>query len=251
MGCRVDIELYLRVLWRFRFLMIAGFLLAVALAFLSVVRVSPGGEPRFSFREDEEWVSRALLLVTEQGFPLGQTRFDNEEESISMAARFAELATIYARLATSDQVRALMLREGPIDEDKELIEAAAVLSNQWNSNSAPLPLISISAYATTGERAAQLALRATAAFREYLAAEQDANEIPAKKRVVMTEVNRSVPPELLAGRSKTLPVVVFLTIMLAVVGIAFLVENLRPRVRTARADEATVTPLPDSTRRTA
>jgi hypothetical protein len=248
----VDIELYLRVLWRFRWLMIAGFLLAVALAFLSVVRVSPGGSPTFSFREDEEWVSRALLLVTEHGFPLGQTRLEGEEDtSVSMAARFAELATIYARLATSDQVRDLMLQKGPIDEDKELIEAAAVLSNQWNSNSPPLPLISISAYATTGKRAEELALRATAAFRQYLAAEQDANEIPVKNRVVVSEVNRSVPPEVLAGRSKTLPVVVFLTIMLAVVGIAFLIENLRPRVRTPRADAATVTPLPDSTRRTA
>ena len=248
----MDIELYLRVLWRFRFLMVAGFLLALSLAFLSVVRVSPGGSPTFSFREDEEWVSRALLLVTEEGFPLGQTRLESEEESsVSMAARFAELATIYARLATSDQVRSIMLQKGPIDEDKELIEAAAVLSNQWNSNSPPLPLIAISAYATSDTRAAELALRATAAFRQYLAAEQDANKIPAKNRVVVAEVNRSVPPEVLAGRSKTLPVVVFLTIMMGVIGIAFLIENLRPRVRAPRADEATVTPLPDSTRRTA
>ncbi len=36
---------------------------------------------------------------------------------------------------------------------------------------------------------------------------------------------------LLEGRSKTVPIVVFLTVMLAVIGLAFILENLRPRVR--------------------
>ena len=34
---------------------------------------------------------------------------------------------------------------------------------------------------------------------------------------------------MLEGRSKTIPIVVFLTVMLAFVGLAFILENLRPR----------------------
>jgi hypothetical protein len=245
----VDLELYLRVLWRFRLLVAVGFLLAVALSVLAVVRVNPLASPAFTYRENEEWVSRSMLLLTERGFPVGRSRFETEEEAQS-SGRFADLAALYARLANGDEVRALMLKQGPIDDENEFIEAAAVLSNQWNSNSPPLPLVSISAFAPTPERAAELARRETAAFREYLARQQEANRIPDERRVLVSEINRSTPPELLKARSKTLPAVVFMTIALAVIGLAFLLENLRPRVRAPRA-EATVAAFPDAARRSA
>ena len=37
----MDFKLYARVLWRFRMLVVAGLLLAVTLAFLSIVKVTP------------------------------------------------------------------------------------------------------------------------------------------------------------------------------------------------------------------
>ena len=68
----MDLKLYLRVLWRFRILMAAGALLAATLAFLSFVRVDPGGSPLLSYRDDEQWVTYSMLFVTQQGFPWGR-----------------------------------------------------------------------------------------------------------------------------------------------------------------------------------
>ena len=245
----MDLELYLRVLWRFKLLIAAGFLVAAGLAFLSVVRVSPGGSPALSYREDEVWVGRAMLLLTEQGFPVGRASFETEEEGMN-AGRTGELSPIYARLATSDAVRSLVLAEGPIDDTTEYIEVTPVLANPWNSNSAPLPILQINSYATTPERAKELTKREIHAFQQYLASEQDANKIPRETRVLVTEMQTALPPELLTARSKTLPVVVFMTIMLGFIGLAFLCENLRPRVRVA-AEEGSVAPVADLARRSA
>ena len=128
-----------------------------------------------------------------------------------------------------------------------------MLSNPWNSNSSPLPIVQVNSYATTPERAKELTKRQIDAFRRYLAREQEANAIPEEKRVLITEMQTAMPAELLTGRSKTLPVVVFMTVMLGFVGLAFLLENLRPRVRPALEVSRAVAPAPvaDLTRRTA
>jgi capsular polysaccharide biosynthesis protein len=44
-------------------------------------------------------------------------------------------------------------------------------------------------------------------------------------------ITKADPPVLVKGRSKTLPVVVFVTVLLGVVGLVFMLENLRPRIR--------------------
>jgi hypothetical protein len=40
-----------------------------------------------------------------------------------------------------------------------------------------------------------------------------------------------------APRKKTTPIVVFLTVLLAAIGLAFVLENLRPRIRALAAEE--------------
>ena len=50
----MDLQLYMRVLWRFRLLVGAGLLLATGLALLSFASVGPGG---FSYREQELWAN--------------------------------------------------------------------------------------------------------------------------------------------------------------------------------------------------
>jgi hypothetical protein len=53
-------------------------------------------------------------------------------------------------------------------------------------------------------------------------------------------VNTPSTPVLSAGRSKTVPAIVFLAVMAVAIGICFLLENVRPavpRLRSADADE--------------
>jgi len=95
-----------------------------------------------------------------------------------------------------------------------------------------------------------LVKRATSAFRAYLAAQQAASNIAPADRVVLSTVDRPGRTKLLADRSKTLPIVVFLTVALATIAICFILENLRPRIR-AVTGEVMPDRVPDAPPRTA
>jgi hypothetical protein len=225
----MDLQLYLRVMWRFRLLVVSGFLLAVSLALFSVVSVGEGG---LRYREPQLWASSTRLLVTQRGFPWGRAVADEavvEQQAEQLGLRFANpdrfisLAFLYAELATSDPVKRLIRRDGPING--ELFAGAVVQQN------VTLPLVDIEAVTTDPGRSIALSRRATEAFETYLRQQQNANDVPATDRVVVQVLSRSRGAWLFQGRSTTLPIIIFLTVMIATIGLAFILENLRPRVR--------------------
>jgi hypothetical protein len=238
----MDLHLYVRVLWRFRLIVLSGLLVAVTLAAFAFVR--PGfedGSMSFTYRDQEQWLSRATLLVTEEKFPEGRAVFEQEIPAFSEKARtitpefapsnrFIELANLYAfGFATSDAVRQMVGRSGPVDG---AVQAFPMVTN----TDAPLPLVAIEATASTPESAVRLAERTTAAFRQYLRSEQERSGIPEEERVFLQTMKSPGEVQLVEGRSKTLPIVIFMTVMLAAVGLAFILENLRPRVRAVPSD---------------
>lgn len=239
----MDLRLYAQVFWRFRLLMAAGFAIAFMLAFLAMVKVSPSGKPHLTYRSNEQWLSYSTLFITQPGFPWGRSIIPTKAQAEQAAAaksgvtfadpsRFSDLAVLYAQLATSDQVRSIMRRGGKIDGD---VSAQPVTAND-NPFAAALPLIRISVVAKTQGRATSLVERATDAFRKFLSDQQAANQIPASQRVVVSVVQRHEKPKLLQGRSRTVPIVVFLAIMILFGALAFVLENLRPRVRPVAAE---------------
>jgi hypothetical protein len=233
----VDLRLYLRVLWRFRILVGAGAVLATALALLSVVRVDPGGSPAVKYRESEQWASFAMLFVTQQGFPWGRltaaaAAAPGNKVAFESEARFSNLAVLYAYLASSDPVRKLMLRDGPVEGD---LAAEPVMTS--GTFASPMPLIRLIAIAKTPELSRTLVIRATDAFRQFLETEQAKNKIGENQRVLVTVVRRADEPKLFAGRSMTLPIVVFMGTMILISGLAFVLENMRPRRPEAAAGE--------------
>ena len=185
-------------------------------------------------------MSVGTLLVTEPDFPIGRSVFEEEVPPVGTdrpqtytpkfapSTRFIELANIYAELVTGDEVRELMLRDGPI---RGIVEATPLVAT--NGSDAPLPMLSIRGLASTPEGAMLVARRANKAFQQFLDIQQDRGGVPASQRAVLTQVRQPSPATtvMLEGRSKTVPIVVFLTVMLAVIGLAFILENLRPRVR--------------------
>ena len=224
----MDFQLYGRVLWRFRLIVAAGLILAIAAAGLSVFRVSTSG---FSYRQTELWSSAARLGVTQYGFPWGRlfaqspvTGAEGEDQiPIANPDRFNALAVLYAELATSDPVRRLMLRDGAIDGQ---IIATALRDSESGTQ---LPLIDMTALAASPQEAVALASRGVLALQTYLEQEQRSSGVPALDRVVLQEVVRPTEAEVFQPRSKTMPVVIFLAVMFATVALAFLLENLRPR----------------------
>jgi hypothetical protein len=238
----VDFQLYARVLWRFKLLILFGLVVASSLGVLSVLHVSTNG---VSYRESELWSSRTRLLVTQQGFPWGRLlaldpSLEAQQLDIPLADpnRLNTLTILYAEFATSDPVRRLMRRDGPIRG--EIIATPVVVQEGRYS----LPLIDLMAISTSPHAAVDLTQRSADALRKYLHQQQSANRVPSADRVVIQEVIRPRGAEIFRPRSKTMPVVVFLAVMLVTVGLAFLLENLRPRVRPGEQAEVEAEGLP-------
>jgi hypothetical protein len=228
----VDLPLLGRVLWRHKLVVGIGLFGAIALAFLSLVRVSPNGDPALSYRQHEKWQSIATIFVSEHGFPVGRTRSPDGSDP----TRFSTYALLYARLAISDPVKKIMYKDGPIDPSIDLLGAAPVLAIDSNNNSAPLPLVNIWTVSNSSTRSSALTKRLTSAFLTYIENEQRANNIPPDQKVTVTVVTDGSEPLLIKKRSKTLPMVVFLTVALATCGLAFMLENFQRRRRPAAVE---------------
>ena len=146
----MDLQLYFRVLWRFRLLTMIGAAHRVLLALLVgrqhrfIVRVAPApvprvgavGEPRDRSRDGEEVPARPVRV--RRGDPADDDRPPEDVRTAVCGSpgRFTELANIYAELAMSDPVRQLMLRDGPLrgthpggraEGDQRLRRTAAVV----------------------------------------------------------------------------------------------------------------------------
>jgi hypothetical protein len=240
----------MRVVWRFRLLVALGTCIALLLALLVTVRVSLSS-PHISYRQNQTFSSESRVFITQQGFPWGYAApptvsptnpaVDAATEAKLLGTkqfadptRFPSLAVLYAYLAMSDPVKRILLQGGPA---KGTILAEPVVSTQ-SGYGTTLPLVAVSATGKTAAAAVALTVRATNAFRTFLEEQQARNRIPAQNRVLLTVITKADPPKLVQGRSKTLPLVVFITVILAVMGLVFMLENMRPtRVRPVPADE--------------
>lgn len=249
----MDVRLYSRVLWRFRLLVLLGVVAALVLAFLSFFKVTLNGfKLDTAFRQQETWASSSTMLVTQRGFPAGWTvlppSVDENGDKIPGAtefanqARFESLAVFFSVLANSDDVRKLVTKAGPLEGEY----SAKVVADPSNRLHGTLPFLTISGVATKPRAAARTAQRATAAFRQYLARKQGLAQIPQNQQVRLQIVNAANGAKLVKGRRLTIPVVVFLTALIATLGLAFVLENLRPRVRSVPGQAEEPEPRPAS-----
>jgi hypothetical protein len=219
----VDLKLILRVVGRFKNLVLTGFTLGLALAVLSYVRVDVShGKPSFNYRSHEEWGSVTRLLVTTPGFTVGSAN----PVTSDVESRLPSLATVYASFVTSDDVRRLMLQRGRI---RGVVDAIALPAGP--NSSAVLPIVSISALAFTPHDALALGNNASLALTKYVDLQQQRNGVPKNQRIQLRVLNRAGTLKLIQPRSKTLPIVVLLAVMFATVALAFALENANPRVR--------------------
>jgi hypothetical protein len=228
----VDLNRFLQVLARFRVLVLCGLALAISLAFVSYVRVSfENGKPTVSYRSNEQWASYTRVLLTQPGFKWGNSYAGASEDALSSQAavegRLPDLANLYSSLVTSDNVRRIMLRQGPF---KGGVSAAALPAGP--SSSAVLPIINIRAIGFTARSSVALANRARDALRAYVDEQQQVNGVPPRDRIRLAVLNTGFGTELVQPRKKILPVVIFLAVMFATVTLALTLENVRPRVAT-------------------
>ena len=264
----MDLQLILRVLWRFKLLVGIGVVLAFVLAFLSYYKVSPGGDPMLEPRQSESWESLSTIFVTSRGFPWGSTGevSPTDDEATDGTAgdnattptrtgpdpvHLTGLASLYIRLATSDPVIKEVEKGGQIVGGLQ----AFPVSSDDSGRGTQLPMVTLSAQSTSPEKAEDLAARHLKAFVSYIERQQVQAGIPPDERVVLQTVRKPQKAELLVGRKKTRPVIVLVAVLIVVLGLAFALENLRPRVRVLPGQETLTFDTPrlasDTTRRSA
>lgn len=226
----MDLALFFRVVWRFKVLVLLGLSLAFALAFLSFVKVDFANGLKMTYREHEQWESLSTLFVKDPDFTLGsasQSGPVDPEVAAAASQRMIALTSLYMQLATTDPVLRLMAKRGPIDG----VVQTFPITSTGDSRGDPLPMMTFSAISSTPARAHGLARRHIDAFLEFLRRDQVAKGIQPDERIQVDIVRQPQAPVLLMPRKKTRPIIVFLTVAIATFGLAFILENLRPRVR--------------------
>lgn len=229
----MDLRQTARVLGRHRLTLVAGVVLAILLATLSYYRVTTDGlVPELTPRKAELWQSQANIFLTESGFPAGRKTIPLVTTVVAGEAvpvpeysdpvRFARFASLYARLAQSDAVRKLMEKRGPLPGSL----AATPTFDTSSRNGEPLPMLSLLGKAPTAAGAKATVTRGLEAFLAYMAIRQKEAKIPKDERVQLHVINVPQPAVLLEPRKKTLPVVVFLAVMIAALAVAFIRENV-------------------------
>jgi len=200
---------------RFKYLMVGGFLCACLAAFFSYASIGPNG---FSYRQPEVWSSPATVLVTSPA---------NGTDPVT-------LASTYAAYAGGDEVRNQAIRMHGV---RGKLQGAAGFDTTTQT---PLPTLIVSGLASSPGNASILAndgVKALKAFVRNLEA-----GTPAADRPRLRLLQRAIPftATVLTPRSKTPPVFAFVFVLAATLGLAFLLENLRPRVRQVPADSEVV-----------
>src|SRR5690242_657260 len=112
----MDLRMHLSVLWRFRFLVLGGLILACLLTVLAIFRVGfKGATPTLSYRQSETWQSREVLFISQHGFPYGWATnpfvVGKNGEAVAPTrfgdpGRYIFLAQTYSQLANGDAVYA-------------------------------------------------------------------------------------------------------------------------------------------------
>lgn len=226
--------------------MLVGVLASFALAVLAFVRVSPTG---ISYRSSERWVNEATLVVTQAGFNEGRSGGGAAVDTTLQ--RFAALVNVYAALVESDEVVNLLVKRGLVErEDVANGEIPVVATPVVSDNGASTPLMTITASASSAAKATALTTGATRAFIDALERRQRAAGIPASQRTLVQPVRRFGEPTLVAPRSKSLPLIVFLAGLSATFAAAIIRDGgLRRQPEEAElAESVPLAPAPEQSR---
>jgi len=205
----VDLTRLFSVMNRFKYVVVAGSLLACVAAFFSYVKIGPHG---LSYRQKEVWISPATVLVTSPA---------------ASGTDATTLATIYAQYAESDEVRQATFRMHGIHG---LLQGTVGYDPTTQT---ALPTLTVSGVAASPLKASAFANDGVVALKAFIRKRQIKQGTPTYLRAYLSVLQRAIPftAKVLTPRSKTPPVFAFVLVLAATFGLVLLLENMRPSVR--------------------
>ncbi len=213
----MDLSLFFAVLWRSKRLLIAAVVLAAALAVLAYGQPSfSGGKPSLKPRGTEVWQSESQLLIAQAGFPYRQSA-----EASEPARSMGSLSPIYANLANGGLVQAEIRQQlgstGAVKAQEDVDLAASTF----------LPFVTFVATAPTPAVATRLANGAASIFKAFVARQQAATGVPPARRIQLAVVEPGTNAKLVEGHKLSIPILVFLAIMIGAIALVLIRENVR------------------------
>ncbi len=200
----------------------SGFVVALALALLSYVRVSGDG---LTYRSPEIWSNEATLQLSDPSHPEWRSRLSPTADP----NRFTSLVDQYAEFATSDAVIGALRKQGFLSRTAVKSGVAGLTATSVASpiNGSITPLLKIAGLGASPIEATRLTLRATDAFIRVARARQVQAKIPPSQRVELRIVKRASVPQLVGPRSKTTFIILLLAGLTVTVAAAFIRDNLQ------------------------
>jgi hypothetical protein len=210
----MDINLFFRVIRRFRILIAIGVLVAALLAVLSFAKVTSSG---LVYRQPKQWSSTQQLSVS--------TNVPIKDRVNNPIPDAVPIAQEYATLATSNAVAPIIRRDAGGKPPGKLLA-----QDSPNSDGSASRLFELEGIATSNAAAVAMAQLSTRALLEYLPV-YNATNYPPPNEVKVTRLGGPTQAKIVKSPSKTRPIFVFLAVLLAFIGLAFILENMRPAVR--------------------
>ena len=213
----MDLRTHLGVIWRFRVVAVCGLAFALGVTFLSVYRVSFAHGLSISHRQGETWQSTETLFLA----PPGSCLFCPQVNAPSTDA--------LALYANSFVVKSKVLPNGkatPASGDY-------LFSTVTDTQNQPLPYLRVDGTANSARRAKIIASLASNRFIELYA--KSSSGLRASQRFVVQVFTPATDATVISSRKLTVPIFIFLAAMIAVLGLVYLLENLRPRAAGVRA----------------
>lgn len=239
----MDLALFARVLWRSRFLVLLGLVLACAAAVFATARVDLAhGTPQLVYRKPQLYQSNVQLLVTQKGFPEGRSVFNTtptmlpsgrvDQPAFADPSRFTGLALIYSQLIVGNRERERVFGKRKPPQYETILASPLAGPN----GSGFLPIIQITGVAPNPERAMTLADRAASSFSADLVTRQIQTKVAVSDRVILDRIAGPQNPTIYAPRKKTRAIFAFALILMLTVAAAFFRENLRKRSAAAAGE---------------
>jgi capsular polysaccharide biosynthesis protein len=204
----MDLRLFVAVVKRYKKLVGIGLLLAVVLAGYTY---KTGTKPVYEAQSE--------LLISQSNDPYGRAG----QNSTPDTGYLSQLSGIYAALANGDNIAQLVRRESGV---VGTIQAAELIDPNTGDYQ---PLFTITSSASTPAGAVKLATTATQVLQSYVVHQQASAYITPNERVVLEVVKNGTQPLQAGGGKITMPMLLFVGILGAVLTLAFTLENLNPK----------------------
>lgn len=243
----MDTPKYLQVLWQSKWLLVSGAVVAAIAAFFAGFTFADG---ELKSRAAQEYTAQTTLLVSSpnagpfQAVMPGQALVEGQTQpqQLDLTAK----AMLYAYIVSGDALRAQV--EAKVGDllDTDGLTAVQRTTQPGGNEEFPgrmsLPIVSVVGTSLDPDRAEDISRTAAELFEAQVLAEQDAAQLAAGDRVVVTTIDSGVAQEV-DGSNPAIPVVItFLGVFLLFVVAAFVIAGVRSSRKSRRRSEDVVDP---------